>query len=211
MMLSDALTLQSIGAGSASGLEAAFRWVRFPSLQTAAQQRMRQIKGPTGEASCSSLLGELQLQQCRPFIEQKPAYGSPAQFHLKVKALPPLPEEKWIKMKWQSEEKNIISSLKSSAARMSNMTVWKPQSMQRSELLKMNISLCSALFRAKNQARGKKQHIIHSVIPGNTFMPTGTQLKSINIHSVPTMRQVRGQILGLDCWWKQKQSLLHRF
>lgn len=47
----------------------------------------RQIKKPAGPSS-SPLLGELQLQQCRPFIEQKPALCSPAQFHLKVRALP---------------------------------------------------------------------------------------------------------------------------
>lgn len=54
----------------------------------------------------------------------------------------------------------------------------KPQSMQRSELLKTNISLCSVPFGAKSQESGKKQHIIHSTVPGIVLMPTGTQSKS---------------------------------
>ena len=124
------------------------------------------LKGPTGKASSSPPLGELQLQRCRPFIEQKLAHSSLAQFHLKVRALFPTPKKKWIKIKWKSEEKKIILSLKNWAARIPDIMVWKPQSMQKSELLKVNISLCSALFGAKNKERGKKQHMIHSVILG---------------------------------------------
>lgn len=73
--------------------------------------------------------------------------------------------------------------------------------MQRRELLKISISLCSVLFGAKNQEEAKKQktkkHIIHFAVLGIMPMPIGTQSKSMNIYSLPTMCQVLGKVLGL--------------
>lgn len=110
-------------------------------------------------------------------------------------------------MKWKSKEK-IVSSMKSWAVRMPNNTVvWKPQSMQRSELLKINLFMLCAIW-SKSQERGKKQYIIHSAVLGIISMPIGTQSKSTDIYSLPTMCQVLGKVLRLlDCWWTQKQSL----
>lgn len=69
------------------------------------------MKGPTGKASSSPPLGELQLQRCRPFIEQKLAHSSLAQFHLKVRALFPTPKGKMDqdKMKIRRKEDHFIS------------------------------------------------------------------------------------------------------
>lgn len=67
--------------------------------------------------------------------------------------------------------------------------------MQRSELLKTNISLWSVLFGAKSQERGKKQQSIHSSILGVMSLSTGTQSKPVIIYSVSTMCQVLGKVL----------------
>lgn len=67
--------------------------------------------------------------------------------------------------------------------------------MQRNELLKTNISLCSVLFGAKSQERGKKQHSIHSAVLGVMSLSTGTQSKPMNIYSVSTKCQVLGKVL----------------
>lgn len=54
---------------------------------------------------------------------------------------------------------------------------------------------------SKESGRGKKtknkKHIIHFAVLGIMPMPIGTQSKSMNIYSLPTMCQVLGKVLGL--------------
>lgn len=80
----------------------------------------------------------------------------------------------------------------------STTMVWKKTSMQRSELLKTNISLCSVLFGAESHEK-KQKAAYHSAVLGIMSMPIGTQSKSTNIYSVSTMCQVLGKVVGLDC------------
>lgn len=153
---------QSTGATSASGLEAAPSWVRFPSLQATAQQGRQANEGtcmrgpflyyPRWVAATAKQTiyrtKACTLLPCSPSQGQSPT--------------PPPSEEKWIIMKLKSGEK-MISSLKSWAVRMpNNLVVWKPQSMQRNELLKINISLCSVLFRRKSQQKAAHHSFCYS-------------------------------------------------
>lgn len=120
------------------------------------------IAGWAGKASFVPLPGELQLQQCRPFIEQKLA-----QFYLKVTALPPQSQRK-NRSRWNENQKKRKSFhlWKSWAVRMPDRMIWKPQSIRRRQLLKMSISLCSTAFGAKSQERNKRQRPIRSIVLG---------------------------------------------
>lgn len=82
------------------------------------------------------LQGELQLQQCRPFIEQKPAPLLPCPMPSQGQSpSPDSQRKKRIMMKWNSVENKIISALKSWAVRMpSNTRVWEKKPPQCSEV-----------------------------------------------------------------------------
>lgn len=180
---------------------------------------MRKISIPPGNSSAREasrlrdlrkrplpLQGELQLQQCRPYIEQKPAPLLPRPMPSQGQSPSPHSQrKKRIVMKWKSVENKITSALKSWAVRMpSNTMVWgKKQPQCREVSCWKQTSLYALCYLEQRAMKEAKKAAHHFAVLGIMSVPTGTQSKSTNIYSVPTMCQVLGKVVGLDCWWRQ--------